>query len=75
MSRVTAWLIVKALSRIRLPDLRWIVASAATGWYGHESSILKFVFIHSITLASLVGVLVMLQAYVWPFSAMVVQMP
>ena len=52
-----------------------VVASTATGWYGHESSILKFVFLHSIVLASLVGVLVMLQAYVWPFSAMVVQMP
>jgi lactate permease len=52
-----------------------VVASTATGWYGHESSILRFVFLHSITLASLVGVLVMLQAYVWPFTAMVVQMP
>ena len=50
-----------------------VVASTATGWYGHESSILRFVFVHSIVLASLVGVLVMLQAYVWPFSAMVVQ--
>ena len=52
-----------------------VVASTATGWYGHESSILRFVFVHSIMLASLVGVLVMLQAYVWPFSAMVVQAP
>jgi len=52
-----------------------VVASTATGWYGHESSILRFVFLHSVILASLVGVLVMLQAYVWPFSAMVVQGP
>ncbi len=52
-----------------------VVASTATGWYGHESSILRFVFMHSVVLASLVGGLVMLQAYVWPFSAMVVQGP
>jgi len=50
-----------------------VVASTATGWFGHESSILRFVFLHSIVLASLVGLLVMLQAYVWPFTAMVVQ--
>ena len=50
-----------------------VVASTATGWFGHESSILRFVFVHSVVLASLVGLLVMLQAYVWPFSAMVVQ--
>jgi lactate permease len=49
-----------------------VVASTATGWFGHESSILRFVFLHSIALASLVGVLIMLQAYVWPFSAMVI---
>jgi lactate permease len=50
-----------------------VVASTATGWFGHESSILRFVFLHSIVLASLVGVLVMLQAYVWPFTGMVLQ--
>jgi lactate permease len=49
-----------------------VVASTATGWFGHESSILRFVFFHSIVLASLVGVLVMLQAYVWPFTEMVI---
>jgi lactate permease len=48
-----------------------VVASTATGWFGHEGAILKFVFWRSIVLASLVGVLVMLQAYVWPFTAMV----
>jgi lactate permease len=48
-----------------------VVASTATNWYGHEGSILRFVFIHSIVLACLVGVLVFLQAYVWPFIAMV----
>jgi lactate permease len=30
------------------------------------------VFLHSLALACLVGLLVMLQAYVWPFTAMVV---
>ena len=50
-----------------------VVASTATGWFGHEGSILRFVFGHSIVLACLVELLVMLQAYVWPFSAMVVQ--
>jgi lactate permease len=49
-----------------------VVASTATGWFGHEASILRFVFFHSIVLASLVGVLVMLQAYVWPFTEMVI---
>jgi lactate permease len=48
-----------------------VVASTATGWFGHEASVLKFVFWRSVVLASLVGVLVMLQAYVWPFTMMV----
>jgi lactate permease len=50
-----------------------VVASTATGWFGHEGTILRFVFFNSFTLACLVGGLVMLQAYLWPFSAMVVQ--
>jgi lactate permease len=46
-----------------------VVASVATG--GHPESpsagaILRVVFWHSVSLAALVGVLVMLQAYVWP---------
>jgi lactate permease len=52
-----------------------VVASTATGWFGHEGKILKFVFWHSLILVSLVGLLVMLQAYVWPFTEMVVEMP
>lgn len=48
-----------------------VVASTATNWFGHEGTILRFVFWHSITLACLVGVLVMLQAYV--FTGMIVQ--
>jgi len=50
-----------------------VVASTATNWYGHEGTILRFVFWHSIVLACLVGVLVTLQAYVWPFAAMVLK--
>jgi len=50
-----------------------VVASTATNWYGHEGDILRYVFFHSIALASLVGVLVYLQAYVPPFTAMVVK--
>jgi lactate permease len=50
-----------------------VVASTATNWYGHEGSILRFVFKHSIALACLVGLFVMLQAYVYPFTAMVLK--
>jgi lactate permease len=50
-----------------------VVASTATNWYGHEGSILRFVFKHSIALACLVGLFVMLQAYVHPFTAMVLK--
>lgn len=49
-----------------------VVASTATNWYGHEGQILRYVFFHSIALAALVGLLVFLQAYVMPFSDMVV---
>jgi lactate permease len=48
-----------------------VVASTATKWYGHEGEILRYVFFHSIALACLVGLLVTLQAYVYPFTAMV----
>jgi lactate permease len=49
-----------------------VVASTATEWYGHEGDILRYVFLHSIALASLVGILVFLQAYVFPFTKMVI---
>ncbi|WP_439541312.1 L-lactate permease [Hyphomicrobium sp.] len=45
-----------------------VVASTATRWYGHEGSILRFVFFHSVALAVMVGMLVMGQAYVWPLT-------
>ena len=50
-----------------------VVASTATNWYGHEGDILRYVFFHSLALAALVGILVCLQAYVAPFTSMVVQ--
>jgi lactate permease len=50
-----------------------VVASTATNWFGHEGTILRFVFWHSIVLACLVGCLVMLQAYV--FTGMIVTPP
>ena len=49
-----------------------VVASTATRWYGHEGEILRYVFWHSLALACLVGLLVLAQAYVAPFTAMVV---
>ena len=49
-----------------------VVASTATRWFNHEGDILRYVFFHSIALACLVGILVTLQAYVFPFTMMVV---
>jgi lactate permease len=41
-----------------------VVASTATGIYGQEGSILRFVFLHSLALACLAGIAVSLLAYV-----------
>ncbi|HRZ61583.1 MAG TPA: L-lactate permease [Rubrivivax sp.] len=49
-----------------------VVASTATRWFNHEGDILRYVFFHSIALACLVGVFVTMQAYVWPFTLLVV---
>ncbi len=49
-----------------------VVASTATKWYGHEGDILRYVFFHSLALAFLVGLMITLQAYVEPFTRMVV---
>ncbi|MGO4325456.1 L-lactate permease [Cupriavidus sp. 2TAF22] len=49
-----------------------VVASTATKWYGHEGEILRYVFFHSISLAILVGLFITLQAYVHPFTQMVI---
>jgi len=43
-----------------------VVASTATNWYGHEASILRYVFFHSLALAALMGLLVWLQALSGP---------
>jgi len=50
-----------------------VVASTATNWYGHEGAILRYVFFHSLALAALMGLLVHLQATMWPFTSMVVR--
>ena len=50
-----------------------VVASTATEWYGHEGDILRYVFFHSIALASLVGIMVTMQAYLFPFTRLVVR--
>ena len=61
------------LSRVSAgtPRNRFVVASTATNGYGHEGSILRYVFLHSIMLACLVGVT--LQVYVYPFTELVLK--
>jgi lactate permease len=48
-----------------------VVASTATRWFGQEGRILRYVFLHSLVLAGLVGLVVMLLAYVPPFTQLV----
>lgn len=50
-----------------------VVASTATDWYGHEGSILRFVFLHSVVLAVLMALYVLLQAYCPPFNLLLVR--
>jgi lactate permease len=47
------------------------VATAATNQVGREADIFKAVVWHSIVLATIVGVLTLVQAYVFPFTLMV----
>jgi lactate permease len=42
-----------------------VVAVAATGWEGSEGKILRFVFPYAVFWGVMVGIMVMLQAYVW----------
>ena len=42
-----------------------VVSAAATQQPGQEGAILRFVFWHSLALAILMGLLVMVQAYLW----------
>jgi lactate permease len=44
-----------------------VVSTAATGQVGKEGRILRFVFWHSVALAAIMAVIVMLQAYVFPW--------
>jgi lactate permease len=44
-----------------------VVATASTNQSGQEGRILRFVFWHSVALAAIMGVIVMLQAYVFPW--------
>ena len=44
-----------------------VVATASTGQAGQEGRILRFVFWHSLTLAIIMGLIVVLQAYVFPW--------
>jgi len=48
-----------------------VVASTATQSYGQEGGILRYIFLHSLARAALVGVVVYLMAYVSPFTALV----
>jgi len=52
-----------------------VVASVATNYVGKEGVILRYVFWHSLALACLIGLFVMLQAYVFPFTEMVLGPP
>jgi len=44
------------------------IATAATNQVGSEGSIFRFVFWHSVALAAIVGVIVMLYAYAFPHA-------
>ena len=48
-----------------------VVATTVTETYGQEGTILRYVFLHSLALAALVGVFVYLMAYVHPFTGLV----
>jgi lactate permease len=49
-----------------------VVATTTTRWFGHEWAILRFVFFHSLALGALVAALVALEAYVAPFTSLVI---
>lgn len=50
-----------------------VVASTATGCYGDESSILRFVFVHSLALACLMGVLVLAVVHFPALTALILR--
>ena len=45
-----------------------VVATAATNQVGNEGAIFRFVLWHSIALASIVGLIVMAYAYLFPWA-------
>jgi lactate permease len=45
-----------------------VVAAAATGQSGGEGRILRFVFLHSLVLAALMGLVTLAQAYLVPWT-------
>jgi lactate permease len=45
-----------------------VIAVAATGWHGSEGKILRFVFPYAVFWGVLVGLMVMLQAYLLPWT-------
>jgi lactate permease len=48
-----------------------VVATAATHQVGREADIFKAVLWHSIALACIMGLMTLMQAYVWPFTLLV----
>jgi L-lactate transport len=52
-----------------------VVATAATNQLGKEADIFKAVLWHSILLAVIVGIITLLQAYVFPFTSLVPFLP
>lgn len=48
-----------------------VVATAATNQLGKEADIFKAVIWHSMVLASIIGLMTLIQAYVWPFTLLV----
>ena len=50
-----------------------VIASTATNWYGHEGRILRYVFLTSIAMAALMGLLVFVAAYFAPITSLIVK--
>jgi L-lactate permease len=48
-----------------------VVAWTASRWFGHEGDILHYVFLYNLALTALVGGVMTLRAYLWPFNLLV----
>ena len=64
---VTSWQVVREITARSPQPSPPMLAAVATNEHGQEGAILRFVFWHSIALATLVGVLTLLQAYWLPW--------